>query len=584
MATCRNKAVSQRLVSIGLMGTVISLVLDNLDKKLEEEPEISYVDQLIACVSNICASCDEAVEEIRKREFCATLVQILATPTLHISIQRSAAQCLYTVTENQVEISQSILMLSDGEEILLNVGQQPVSADDLDRSLASLYSVGALIKIYGSVPCSNCEDLTQKMQHIAPILLNYLNPSDDTLSMCSSVTVDDELVDSKQQNKSISSQSMDTTEVALSENDIDVGMSDDHLDEDVDDVERDDEGEEVYVGGDIEKPWGPVFEAVEVAAEIIANLAVVLKEHCIGQDEDQKGDYEEVEWDDDDEAEGRMEAIATLKSAHQEELSCFKRRIELGVFDANSCIGSCVSVLSRLHTSLEIMANRSEKDNGKFLSSSYEILCASDKLLTALTNFLYLIDEWTENEVNTLMELLLNQFNTFVAILNGVTPSSSGELDNITHCNWCLSSLLSQPKVQVIIRTALASTVYCLATLHRMPMEESLLALSSPLTHRLRGTRLVSIIRGFSTIPFWEVSRHCLDVVSFLGSTELHINEVKLVSNSLLKRLSDPSALREIDGKNGKRSMIDASILVMEACISSFIDLHSSDNPEIYQV
>lgn len=607
MATCRNQSVSRRLVSIGLMGTTISLVLEGLGSSSMNEAQTSYIEQLIACVSNLCASCEEAVEELSQRQFCPNLLQILSSPTLHVSIKRAAAQCLHTATENQVAISQSITGLSGGVDVLISVGQQVNSAEDnVDSKLCSLYCLGTLTNICGSLPSGDTADLTQKMQQILPLLLSALNPSDNILNICISPTIDDELSESQQQQAINMATGDSLSSSVLIDDEMDPSSVNETTSVEMAEGEgekegqKDDAGEEVYVGGDVDKPWAQNFEVMEIAAEILANVAVILKEQCVGEDEDQGGDYGEGdgEWgEEEDEDERRMENIAAQKGAQQQNFSSSVRRIELGVFDVRSAVGSCITVLTKLHTCVEVLVHRSDKENKDFASSSTDILSCTDKILTALSNFLYLVSGWTELEVHTLMDLLLKQFNSFATIFRGVTPSNASsdtDADDTGHTNiWALSSLLDHSSLQTTVRNTLSANVCCLATLHRMPMDESLLAMSNelnPLNKTLRGMRLVTLIRGISSVPFWEVTQHCLDMVSFLGSIELQFNEVKVISNTLLRRLSDPSALRTVHkqgvkGTTGSGSALrDASILVMEACVSSFIDLHSSDDPDIYAV
>ena len=602
MATCRNQSVSRRLVHIGLMGTTISLVLEGLTNTSMDEAQTSYIEQLIACISNLCASCEEAVEELSQRHFCPSLLQILSSSTLHCSIKRAAAQCLHTATENQVTISQSITGVSGGVDVLISMGQEVTSSEEqVDEKLCSLYCLGTLTNICGSLPCGDTVDLTQKMQQILPLLLSALDPSDEILNICISPTIDDELTETQQKKASelpmssvSSSMLLDEIDPSLSMNETTVEMAEASVDESGEKGgDKDDGGEEVYVGGEVEKPWGSTFEVMEVAAEILANVAVILKEQCGRQEEEQHGDYEDGEWGDDEEDERRMETIAALKgSAPQEDASSIGSSIDLGVFDVRSAVGSCITVLNKLHTCVEVLVKRCDQENDNFSSSSTEILSCADKILTSLSNFLYLINEWTEQEVHTLMDLLLKQFNIFVIIFKGVTASNTITESNTSATNtWGLSSLLDHSKLQTTLRNTLSSNVCCLATLHRMPMDVSLLAMSNaanPMNKTLRGLRLVTLIRGISSVPFWEVTQHSLDMVSFLGSIELQFNEVKVISNTLLRRLSDPSALR-VNNKEGSKggtgaSLCDASILVMEACVSSFIDLHSSDDTEIYSV
>lgn len=73
----------------------------------------------------------------------------------------------------------------------------------------------------------------------------------------------------------------------------------------------------------------------------------------------------------------------------------------------------------------------------------------------------------------------------------------------------------------------------------------------------------------------------------------------KILTDALLKRLSDPGAVISREGADSRSTvsifsadslswrrlrLVDASTIVMESCISCLIDLHSSDDPEIYQV
>lgn len=61
-------------------------------------------------------------------------------------------------------------------------------------------------------------------------------------------------------------------------------------------------------------------------------------------------------------------------------------------------------------------------------------------------------------------------------------------------------------------------------------------------------------------------------------------------SQELIQRCMDPSAMRTIDSeytsltRPGSGSLVDASLLVMEGCLSTLIDLHSSDDLALFQV
>lgn len=591
MATCRNQSVSRKLVSMGLMGTTISLILEGLassDTSPMSEAQTSYIEQLIACVANLCASCDEAVEELSRRQFCGSLVQVVSSTTLAHSIRRAAAQCLHTSTENQPSISQSLVGLEGGVGVLVSAAEHvrgQGTEEHGDEQLCSLYCCGALTNICGSLPSDDPMDLTTKMQQLLPILLRSLQPSDDTLNTCISPTIDAELSESQQQQaRQMPLPTPPSDLQSTEEASVAVEMEEGEGESPGGDGGR---GEEVYVGGEVDKPWTGALEVVELAAEVLANVAVVVKECCMQGDE-QAGDYEGgAEWVDDDENERRMEAIAALKSVQQQQQQGDEqlKRVDVGVFDARGGVAACLTVLGRLHSALSSLSGRCEQNGVPLSSSSAELMAAAEKTLTALSNLLHLVGDWKEADVTALLTLLLDQFDLSCALFRGVTPSvTSSHSESASPSGtsgWELSPLLDAARAQSLSRALLAATTSCLATLHRMPVPPALLSLEGPSGKVLRGRRLVTLLRGVSSVPLWEAAQHCLDLVCFLASTELTTSEVKVVSNALLRRLADPSALRASRGGEG---LCDASILVMEGTLSAFIDLHSSDDPEVYQV
>lgn len=89
--------------------------------------------------------------------------------------------------------------------------------------------------------------------------------------------------------------------------------------------------------------------------------------------------------------------------------------------------------------------------------------------------------------------------------------------------------------------------------------------------------------------------RSCLDIISMLAElmfpgTQKPIitpNENEILTQTLLQRLSDPGAVVSKENNNNdhtRSKLVDASTMVMEGCISCIIDLHSSDDLDIYQV
>jgi hypothetical protein len=91
--------------------------------------------------------------------------------------------------------------------------------------------------------------------------------------------------------------------------------------------------------------------------------------------------------------------------------------------------------------------------------------------------------------------------------------------------------------------------------------------------------------------PCFEVISQLAEVVDeSSGSPLLGAEAIQFFSQELMRRTMDPSAMRTVDSeytsltRPGSSALADASLLVMEGCLSTLIDLHSSDDPAIFQV
>ena len=76
----------------------------------------------------------------------------------------------------------------------------------------------------------------------------------------------------------------------------------------------------VFIGSDVDRSWARYFDVVEVAAEILANMACLVKNTVLSITGTAAQDDEEYEdWSDDEESELKMEQIAAnnLNSASQ---------------------------------------------------------------------------------------------------------------------------------------------------------------------------------------------------------------------------------------------------------------------------
>lgn len=78
----------------------------------------------------------------------------------------------------------------------------------------------------------------------------------------------------------------------------------------------------VFIGSDVDRSWTRSFDVVEVAAEILANMACLVKNTVLSVAGTAAQDDEEYEdWSDDEESELKMEQIAANNSTSASQLS-----------------------------------------------------------------------------------------------------------------------------------------------------------------------------------------------------------------------------------------------------------------------
>ena len=82
-------------------------------------------------------------------------------------------------------------------------------------------------------------------------------------------------------------------------------------------------------------------------------------------------------------------------------------------------------------------------------------------------------------------------------------------------------------------------------------------------------------------MPHFEISSSCIDLVGVLGTKEVLSQPLNAVlTNTLLRRLHEPAAFGFSAAGGG---FVDKSLLVINTCLGSLIDLHSSDELDLLQ-
>mmetsp|Transcript_15322 Transcript_15322/g.23072 ORF Transcript_15322/g.23072 Transcript_15322/m.23072 type:complete len:746 (-) Transcript_15322:81-2318(-) len=586
MASCRTTTVSRRMVDAGIMGTLMSLVNEHICVPITDT-SAPYLEQLVAAISNLCASCELAIDEILSKQFLSVLINALQLTSHVPSLKASVACCLYTCTDSHMASCEALYALPDAMGSLIRAATE-VAGENIgghDR-LAQLYSVGTLSNVYmshmasqESIPDALVVEARTRMQDVLNAVLVALSPSDTVFEAVIQPNVDDadSSVNHAGTDAPAGSSSADIEDDAMDEGEGDTG-------------EQDDEGRVVYIGRDTEKPWATEFEVSEVAAEILANMACVLR-NSMGYNDDIN---EEADWSDDDENELKMENMAKNISLSATN-SASTAQLPPLQFDTTSAIGSCLSLLNKLNTALQVICSHCADNNTPFTSPGMDVINTADKVLNAMSNLIPLLDSWNVDMVSNTLLGLLQLCSSLYRTFNGVTARDDDSTKSSSEL-WILSPLLTPSSMQRCLRTTLTSCMAAIAALHRAEAIDKALisfgAQTGPYGN-LKNMRLECLLNITSSVPLLEVMQPCFDIISALaeatdcnGQLLLHPDDNKVLTGALLARLEDPAASMCRNSVTQTRSAeyVDGSLLVMEGCISTLIDLHSSDDLATYKV
>jgi hypothetical protein len=136
---------------------------------------------------------------------------------------------------------------------------------------------------------------------------------------------------------------------------------------------------------------------------------------------------------------------------------------------------------------------------------------------------------------------------------------------------WPVSHALGRHDFLVACVEACASVIQSLLIICRCVDSERLLAFPELLKS------LTTILCRGTMSPNYEVSTCCIDLIGLLGTKDVLSQPLNAVlTNSLLRRLIEPAAFAM-----SRARFVDKSLLVINACLSSLIDLHASDNLDI---
>jgi len=275
-------------------------------------------------------------------------------------------------------------------------------------------------------------------------------------------------------------------------------------------------------------------------------------------------------------------------------------------FDTQSSINSCISFIEKIDLAFNNLISHAQA--GEILTSPViELLVSADRIFSALHNISFLIDSqnWTVLQFANTLSPSLQLLNSLCKIFAGITLSNQVTTTNESNLTeeessihmWSISPLISSQSIEVALRSTIFSCLNWILSIHSAcggnPITLGLFVEGDERFVQLKNYRLSTLLKVISDIPLFEALRSCLDIISMLAEltlpgTEKPIlspQENQILTQTLLQRLSDPGAIVSKENSIDTRTkLVDASTMVMEGCISSIIDLHSSDDLEIYQV
>ena len=149
------------------------------------------------------------------------------------------------------------------------------------------------------------------MQQVLSVVLSSLSISDEILSTVTSSSIDTSTSNTGAPNNNTTTTTTTTTNTDKGD-DMEAVKGEGAEDAEGEEGEGGGESDKlVFVAGDVDRSWTAYFDVIEVAAEILANMACLVRNTVLTTGPNADGEVNEEDWSDNEEDEQKMEQIAS---------------------------------------------------------------------------------------------------------------------------------------------------------------------------------------------------------------------------------------------------------------------------------
>jgi len=536
MACTESDEIICKMVDAGIVRTSISLVCGSCSSSgaslsglegLSTSQLNLVVEQLLLAISNMCVysvACDEFVSS--PQAVPCLLHLIVSGPTL--AIQVAASQVLIVISENNVAVSQQIIE-ARGIEALLRclLGAPPPTSHQ--RGVAFPYSSiivalrcgGALVNIYSCQQVSTEIKAQCQIASVVAKVASYLQPNEHILEESTSYVEFDAAQES---------------------------------------------GHETP-----QRASSGACEIINTAAELLANLA-----YCVRNNSEVEEGGDEAGGGGDVGGGGgsggmlvdQQQYSAAAISGEEEEVEIPLTAEQLALMSTlaeGNVFPACLHSLSLHYTALRTIVSKVSET--PLSITSFEIIDAIDRLATLLSNLVGCDEVFLAGSTETVFSLLIEIVNCCIEVILGTTRSTDEAGNEITLMP--LSESLDHSAARTLFSGSCASVLKSFLVIVESASGEALLSaemLKKIATMACRGT----------SIPAFEVSLQIIDLIGALGEKDVLSPPINaILTNLLLRRIDKPSAFLL---SSSSQDIIDKSVDIVRGCLSSLVDLHSSDD------
>lgn len=625
MGSCKDQTVYSKLERCGIAGTVLQLVRETFGAVTPDSTE--YVESLVAALHSLCVWGESIVRELSSTSYLqGFLVLAIDAPSPKLVFELTGLVSVLMENNPSACAVVSALVLPSSESGLQTlvrgmVGQwasfrccSPVHYDlrgvqlNCAGALCHFLAVADNDAIAALDACAVSDSAIADggspgtLAVMLSTLIKSINLTDEIISDCmaADVPIDYSSISAAETGAGSDVVSMDQgeeVEVAHTSN------------------SRPEGSEDVIIGAEaVERISQSAFGIVRLAVEVLGNFALVAKERMnkVLNNCSSKAAIELEDWSayGEDEGERLMDHMASSMAAAPTMLrnsaSVVSATPFARLFSEAGVMVACCNLLTQLHSVLFQMALKSRTPDLLPLPSSVLfVLETMEIVMLCIGNMSdYSLIASLDTDAISLASLLIACGQLGMDVLFGVSPSSMFETTissgtdhgKSTYHEWELSPCLDSSQVAHATRQTIVASAQAIASLFSAASDTSKVRpvslLPSPglLSANISGVSdavptLVACLLRFLHVPIMEVNTATCELISCVAgsadSLALSQNENMVLTNALLKRISDPLAI-SIAAK-GVRN-IDTSLAVSAACYSALVDLHSSDEAAYLEV